>query len=59
MADQRTSDGIADDYQAARDRGDAAAMRRYQNEETHSLANRYRGPAKGEYDILTYDVNIT
>ena len=33
MADQRTRDAIAADYQAARDRGDAAAMRRYQNEE--------------------------
>ncbi len=33
MADQRTRDAIAADYQAARDRGDAAAMRRYQNED--------------------------
>lgn len=33
MADHRTRDAIAADYQAARDRGDAAAMRRYQNEE--------------------------
>lgn len=33
MADQRTRDAIAADYQTVRDRGDAAAMRRYQNEE--------------------------
>lgn len=33
MAEQRTRDAIAADYQAARGRGDAAAMRRYQNEE--------------------------
>ena len=33
MADLRTRDAIAADYQTARDRGDAAAMRRYQNEE--------------------------
>ncbi|HUQ78828.1 MAG TPA: hypothetical protein VM427_08185 [Patescibacteria group bacterium] len=33
MADQRTRDAIAADYEAARDRGDAASMRRYQNEE--------------------------
>jgi predicted nucleotidyltransferase component of viral defense system len=33
MAEQRTREAIAADYQAARHRGDAAAMRRYQNEE--------------------------
>ncbi len=33
MAEERTRDAIADDYQAARDRGDATAMRRCQNEE--------------------------
>ena len=33
MADQRTRDAIAADYRAARDGGDTAAMRRYQNEE--------------------------
>ena len=33
MAEQRTREAIATDYQAARGRGDAAAMRRYQNEE--------------------------
>jgi hypothetical protein len=33
MVDPRTRDTIAADYQAARDRGDAGAMRRYQNEE--------------------------
>lgn len=33
MAEPRTRQAIAADYQAARDRGDAAAMHRYQNEE--------------------------
>lgn len=33
MDDQRTRDAIAAHYQTARDRRDAAAMRRYQNEE--------------------------
>lgn len=33
MADQRDRQSIATDYQAARDSSDAAAMRRYQNEE--------------------------
>ncbi len=33
MADPRTRPAIADDYRAARDRGDTPAMRRYQNEE--------------------------
>lgn len=33
MAEKRTRQAIAADYQAARDRGEAAAMRRYQNEE--------------------------
>lgn len=33
MADPRTREAIAVDYQTARGRGDAAAMRRYQNEE--------------------------
>jgi len=33
MAEPRTRGTIAADYQTARDRGDAAAMRRYQNEE--------------------------
>ena len=33
MADARDRQATADDYRAARDRSDAAAMRRYQNEE--------------------------
>lgn len=33
MAETRTRDAIAADYQAARDAGDASAMRRFQNEE--------------------------
>ena len=33
MADARDRGAIANDYRSARDRGDAAAMRRYQNEE--------------------------
>jgi hypothetical protein len=33
MADARDRQAIAGDYRAARDRSDAAAMRRYQNEE--------------------------
>lgn len=33
MADARDREAIADDYRDARDRSDAAAMRRYQNEE--------------------------
>lgn len=33
MADPRDRQAIAADYRGARDRADAAAMRRYQNEE--------------------------